>query len=148
MSDPLRSHQDESEDRQGNLKPLRPQLLRRDWLDSPLRGWSGAQAANAPDDVQVEQGAECRSDHHGDAYGVSVESGGWSVNAKGRLGQRAEADGNPHSADRDDGGAGALQDDKDETRHADEPRLAWCTLGQGRGRILRTDLRDHQLSTL
>lgn len=121
MEDALGCDQEQGDEGERDLEELRSTLAGCGGLDAPLRRRAGAQGANAPEDVEVDEGAEGGEDHHGDSDGVSMEAGGRRVNAEGCRGQGAEAYGNADSAEGDDGGAGALQHDEYEAGGGDEP---------------------------
>lgn len=132
VSDPLGRHQDEGDDGERDLEVFRAPLAGSSWLGAPLRGGAGAQGANAPDDVEINEGAEGRGYHHGDSDGVAMESCGGRVDAEGGRRQSAEADGDSNSAEGDDGCAGTLQNDEDEAGGGDEPGFSALRWGKGR----------------
>jgi hypothetical protein len=131
VEDALGGYQEEGDDSERDLEELRSTLAGSGRLGAPLRRRAGAQGANAPEDVEVDEGAEGGGDHHGDSDGVAVEAGGRRVEAEGCRGQGAETDGNANSAEGDDGGAGALENNEDEAGGGDEPGLSALWSGRG-----------------
>ena len=102
---------DQGYNRKRNLEGFRPFLLRRHWLDSPLRRRSRPQAADSPDDVQVDDGTSDCKDHHRNSDRVRVESAGGAVQAS-RRSQSAKTNHHSDATDRHDRGARALQHDE------------------------------------
>lgn len=94
-----------------NLESFRPFLAGRHWLDPPLRRRSRPQAADSPDDVQVDNGASDCNYHHRNPDCVRVESAGGAVQAS-RRSQSAKTNHHSDAADRHDRGARALQHDE------------------------------------
>ena len=102
---------DQGDDGKRNLESFRPFLSGRHWLDSPLRRRSRPQAADSPDDVQVDDGTSDCKDHHRNPYCVCVESAGGAVQAS-RRSQSAKTNHHSDATDRHDHGARALQHDE------------------------------------
>ena len=102
---------DQGDNRKRNLEGFRPFLPRGHWLDSPLRRRSRPQAADSPDDVQIDDGASDCKDHHRNPYCVCVEPAGRAVQASGRS-QSAKTNHHSDAADRHHCGARALQQDE------------------------------------
>jgi hypothetical protein len=127
MCDPLGSYQNQRDDRKRYLKEFRSALLRSYGQHAPLRRRPGAQCANAPYDVEVDQGAGRRRDHHRDPNHVPMKATRRCVDANRCLCKCTKTDGDTDTADGNDGRAGTLQNDKYQTRHANEP----CPLTHG-----------------
>ena len=137
MCDPLSSYEDQRDNRKRNLNEFRPALLRRYGHHSPLRRRPGAKCANPPNDVEVDQGAGRRCDHHRDPNHVTMKAGRWCVDANRGFSKRTQTDGDTKTADCNDGRTGTLQSDKYEARHANKPcPLACWTLRRNCFRIL------------
>ncbi len=82
---------------------------------TPLRRGLAAQFPDFPNDKEIDERAGEREKHHRDADGVLMEAARGSVDScRGR--QCAEPDGDAHSADGDDGGAGTLQYGEENSR--------------------------------
>ena len=144
VRDRLGGYQDEGEDGERDLEELRTSLAGGGRLGSPLRRRPGAQRANAPDDVEVDEGAEGRGDHHGDSDCVLMKPDGGRAGPEGRDCQRAEANGNADPAEGDDGRAGALQNDEDEAGGSEEPGpSAFGSGSRGRRRNRGARLKGH-----
>ena len=77
-----------------------------------MRCGFAAQAVDFPDYKKIHERAEEGEEHHRDADGVLVKAFGGGVNAR-RGRESAETEGYAYAADRDDRGAGALQDGED-----------------------------------
>jgi hypothetical protein len=127
MCDPLSSDQNQRDDRKHNLKEFRSPLLRSYCLHAPLRRRPGAQCANAPNDVEVDQRADRRREHHRDPNHVPMKAARRCVDANRGLYKRTQTDGDTNTADRNDGRTGTLQNNEYQTRHANKP----CPLAHG-----------------
>ena len=112
MSNPLRSHQSQSDDRKHNLKEFGSTLLRTDGLYAPLRRRPRAQRTNAPDDVQIDHRARHRREHHRNTNRIAMKAMRRRVNTIGCRTQRTETDRNANTTDRNHRCTRTLQDDK------------------------------------
>lgn len=98
--------QDKGRYREQYLKVLRTKLGCGYGLHSPLRGRPMAQAANAPDRIQVDQRAGQRQQNHRNADPISVQAPR-DAGPECR-GQRSKADHQAQPADRHEGRAETL----------------------------------------
>lgn len=113
VSNPFGSEQKQSEDGESDLEALGVELLRRHRLHPPLGRRFVAQAQHFSDDIQIDDRADKGENHHRNSDGILVEAAGWGVYSCGR-GESRKADGDAQAADGNDGGAGALENGKDE----------------------------------
>jgi len=119
VGDPFGGEEEQSQNRESNLEALRVEFLLCDWLNPPLSCGFVAEAANFPDDIEIDDGAEEGESHHGDADGVLMEAAGRRMDSGG-CGESAEADRDAKTTDGDDGGAGTLEDGENDAGAIDE----------------------------
>ena len=126
MCNPLCCYKNKREDCEHNLKDLRPPLFRSNSLESPLSSRPRSKRANAPDDIEVDQRTNRRDNHHRNANRVPVKTARRCVDPNRRFCKRAQTNRNTNAADRNHRRAGALQDNKNKARRADNPSRPAC----------------------
>ena len=111
VRDEFGGDKDQGNNGKRNLESFRSLLPGRHGLDSPLRRRSRPQAADSPDDVQIDDGASDCKDHHRNPYCVCVEPAGGAVQAGGRS-QSAKTNHHSDAAYCHHCGTSALQQDE------------------------------------
>ena len=115
MGGPLGGDQQQREHGETNLEHLRAPLSCGEGPRTPLRRRPGAKRSYSPKYIEIEERTGNSDDHHGNSYRILVKSRCRAAKP-GSRGERTETDDDANSADRHDGDAGALNQDKHEAR--------------------------------
>ncbi|HEY6263559.1 MAG TPA: hypothetical protein VIW93_02045 [Candidatus Acidoferrum sp.] len=140
MSNPFGGEEKQGQDRESDLKTLGVEFFLGYRLLTPLRGGAVAQAADFPDYIQIYDGSQECEEHHGDSNGVLVKAVGGRVNSRGGS-ESAEADGDAHATNGDDGGAGALKNGESNAGPSEKLGVDERHLRRGRRAVGRSEFR-------
>ena len=123
VGDELGGNDGQREQGEGELEALGAAFAGREFAATPGGRGAGAEAPDAEEHGEIDDGAEGSDDEHGDADGVLMEAGRRGVGSAGG-GEGAETDGDADAADGEHGGAGALQDGEEDAGEGDPAQAA------------------------